>query len=149
MHRRMLKALGFLAVACACGAASALERTPAPAGAEAYIISPKDGAVVSNPVTVRFGSRGIGVAPAGVAREATGHHHLLIDTGLPPLDQPIPSDAHHRHFGGGQTEVTLELSPGEHRLQLLLGDHNHVPHQPPVYSEPVTITVKPASAESE
>lgn len=149
MCRRILKALGFLAVACACGAASALERTPAPAGAEAYIISPKDGAVVSNPVTVRFGSRGIGVAPSGVAREATGHHHLLIDTGLPPLDQPIPSDEHHRHFGGGQTEATLELTPGEHRLQLLLGDHNHVPHQPPVYSKPVTITVKPASAKSE
>lgn len=149
MPRRMRKAVWFLAATCACTTALALDRTPAPEGAEVYIISPEDGAVVNNPVTVRFGSQGIGVAPSGVAREATGHHHLLIDTGLPPLDQPVPSDAHHRHFGGGQTEVTLELPAGKHRLQLLLGDHNHVPHQPPVYSEPVTITVESASAESE
>ena len=117
--------------------------TPAQDGAKAYIISPVDGATVSNPVTVRFGLSGIGVAPAGVERDKTGHHHLLIDVQtLPDFSSPIPSDEHHRHFGGGQTEVTLELVPGKHRLQLLLGDHHHVPHNSPVLSEPVFITVK-------
>ena len=111
--------------------------------ARAYIIAPADGAVVSSPVTVVFGLSGMGVAPAGTDRANTGHHHLLIDVAeLPPLDQPIPSDQHHRHFGGGQTEVTLELAPGQHTLQLLLGDHLHRPHQPPVLSEKITITVK-------
>lgn len=113
------------------------------AGAKAYIISPENGATVKSPVTVRFGLSGIGVAPAGVERKNTGHHHLLIDVDeLPDFNTPIPGDEQHRHFGGGQTEVTLELSPGTHRLQLLLGDHNHVPHNPPVLSEPVTITVE-------
>jgi len=120
----------------------ALAGTPAPENAEAYLISPADGATVTSPVTVRFGLRNMGVAPAGVERENTGHHHLLIDTGLPPMNQPIPGDDHHRHFGGGQTEATLELEPGSHTLQLLLGDHNHVPHDPPVMSEPITITVE-------
>ena len=110
--------------------------------AELYFISPTDGEVVSGPVKVVFGLRGMGVAPAGVAREGTGHHHLLIDTGLPALDQPIPSDANHRHFGGGQTEVTLDLEKGTHTLQLLLGDHNHIPHDPPVVSKQITITVE-------
>ena len=111
--------------------------------ARAYIIAPADGAVVSSPVTVVFGLSGMGVAPAGTDRANTGHHHLLIDVAeLPPLDQPIPSDQHHRHFGGGQTEVTLELAPGQHTLQLLLGDMKHVPHNPPVLSEKITITVK-------
>jgi hypothetical protein len=117
--------------------------TPAQYGAKAYIISPVDGATVSNPVTVRFGLSGFGVAPAGVERDKTGHHHLLIDVEtLPDFNSPIPSDEHHRHFGGGQTEVILELVPGKHRLQLLLGDHHHVPHNSPVLSEPVFITVK-------
>jgi hypothetical protein len=109
----------------------------------AYIISPENGATLSNPVTVRFGLSGVGVAPAGVERENTGHHHLLIDVEvLPDLNKPIPSDDHHRHFGGGQTEVTLDLEPGIHRLQLLLGDHHHVPHNPAILSEPVVITVE-------
>ncbi len=117
--------------------------TPAPDGAAAYIISPTDGAVVTNPVTVRFGLKGMGVAPAGVDKPATGHHHLLIDVkDEPPMDAPVPNDDHHRHFGGGQTETTLELSPGTHTLQLLLGDKNHVPHDPPVMSKKITITVK-------
>lgn len=107
----------------------------------AYIISPENGATVSSPVTVRFGLKGMGVAPAGVERGNTGHHHLLIDTELPPLTKPVPTDGHHRHFGGGQTEATVELNPGKHTLQLLLGDHFHVPHTPPVVSEKVTITV--------
>ncbi|HIE54864.1 MAG TPA: DUF4399 domain-containing protein [Chromatiaceae bacterium] len=108
-----------------------------------YFITPKDGATVSNPVTVRFGLRGMGVAPAGVAKPNTGHHHLLIDVEeLPPLDQPVPKDERHRHFGGGQTETTIQLTPGKHTLQLLLGDQNHVPHDPPLVSEKITITVK-------
>lgn len=118
-----------------------LARTPAPEGAEVYFIAPADGATVSSPVTLRFGLRNMGVAPAGVDKADTGHHHLLIDTELPPLDQPIPSDQQHRHFGGGQTETTLDLAPGTHNLQLLLGDQNHIPHEPPVKSESITITV--------
>ena len=117
--------------------------TPAPDGARVYFIEPTDGATVKNPVTVRFGLHGLGVAPAGVERPDTGHHHLLIDVdALPPLDQPIPADAQHRHFGGGQTEATLELPPGRHTLQLLLGDYQHAPLQPPVASERITITVE-------
>jgi hypothetical protein len=117
-------------------------RTPAPTDAEIYIISPQDGDTVTNPVTIQFGLKGMGVAPAGVDKAKTGHHHLLIDTDLPPLDAPIPSDANHKHFGGGQTEVTLDLPPGRHTLQLLLGDMMHIPHDPPVMSRKITITVK-------
>lgn len=107
-----------------------------------YIIEPADGAVVSNPVRVVFGLRGMGVAPAGVQRDQTGHHHLIVDAELPDLKAPIPADEHYRHFGGGQTETTLELSPGQHTLQLLLGDFVHVPHDPPVMSKKITITVE-------
>ena len=119
------------------------ERTPSPEGARVYIISPSDGDTVSNPVTVRFGLHGMGVAPAATDAQNTGHHHLLIDAkSLPELDKAIPSDETHRHFGGGQTEATLELAPGKHTLQLLLGDKFHIPHDPPIISEKVTITVK-------
>lgn len=117
-------------------------QTPAPANARAYIISPADGEIVNNPVTVKFGLEGMGVAPAGINVKNTGHHHLLVDTDLPPLDKPIPADEHHIHFGKGQTQTTLTLSPGKHTLQLLLGDANHIPHSPPVMSEKITITVK-------
>lgn len=126
-------------------AAAMLLSLPVLAGnpdASVYFIQPQDGAVVASPVRVVFGLRGMGVAPAGVDRPNTGHHHLLIDTDLPPLDKPVPSDEHHRHFGGGQTETAIELSPGTHSLQLLLADQNHVPHDPPVMSEKITITVK-------
>ena len=110
--------------------------------AELYIISPADGAKVQSPVTVTFGLKGMGVAPAGVAREKTGHHHLLVDLEtLPNLNLPIPSDPNHIHFGGGQTETKLELKPGTHTLQLLLGDAAHMPHRPAVLSEKITITV--------
>ncbi|MFQ5659611.1 MAG: DUF4399 domain-containing protein [Gammaproteobacteria bacterium] len=119
-----------------------LAQSPAPANAELYFISPADGSTVQNPVTIRFGLKNIGVAPAGVNKADTGHHHLLIDSGLPPLDKPIPSDARHRHFGKGQTETTLQLGPGKHTLQLLLGDFAHTPHVPPVISRPISITVK-------
>jgi hypothetical protein len=112
-------------------------------GTKVYFLSPTDGETVTNPVVVRFGLSGMGVAPAGVVKENTGHHHLLIDLEtLPDMTKPIPSDKNHRHFGGGQTEVVLELTPGEHHLQLLLGDYAHRPHNPPVVSEQIKILVK-------
>ena len=118
-------------------------RTPAPVGTELYFITPKDGDTVTGDVVVRFGLKGMGVAPAGSDVAKTGHHHLLVDAAqLPKGDQPIPSDDTHRHFGGGQTETTLKLPPGKHTLQLLLGDKNHIPHDPPVVSQKITITVK-------
>lgn len=107
-----------------------------------YILSPENGATVNSPVTVVFGLKGMGVAPAGVELENTGHHHLIIDAELPPMDQPIPKDDNYRHFGGGQTEAEIELAPGEHTLQLLLGNHLHIPHDPPITSEKITITVE-------
>lgn len=123
--------------------AVAAGRTPSPKGAEVYIISPKDGAVVTSPVTVRFGLKGMGIAPAGVALENSGHHHLLVDVDPPAdLSQPIANNEHSLHFGKGQTETELKLTPGKHTLQLLLGDQLHVPHDPPVMSKKITITVK-------
>jgi hypothetical protein len=133
-------AVGVVLVA---GTALAQERTPAPEGARVFIIAPADGATVANPVTVYFGLEGMGVAPAGVEWDNTGHHHLMIDVDeLPPFDAALPADDQHRHFGGGQTQTTLELEPGEHTLRLLLADWQHVPHDPPVMSEPITITVE-------
>jgi hypothetical protein len=124
--------------------APSVERTPSPAGAEAYIISPKDGAKVHGPVLVQFGLKGMGIAPAGVKMENTGHHHLLIDTEAPAdLGAPLPATDKIVHFGKGQTETTLKLAPGKHTLQLLLGDQNHIPHNPPVMSKKITITVSP------
>ena len=119
-----------------------LAGTASPDGARAYIISPSAGEVVQNPVTVKFGLQGMGVAPAGVDKANTGHHHLLIDTVVPPLDKPIPSDATHKHFGKGQTETDLTLSAGKHTLQLILGDKGHIPFSPPVISDKIAITVK-------
>ena len=129
---------------CVGSIALAQERTPSPAGAEVYIISPKDGAIVHNPVRVQFGLKGMGVAPAGVKYDNTGHHHLLIDS-APPSEMGIPLPATDKivHFGKGQTETTLNLSPGKHTLQLLFADLNHIPHSPPVLSQKITITVKP------
>jgi hypothetical protein len=118
-------------------------KSPWPAGAKVYIISPKNGETVKSPVKVVFGLEGMGVAPAGVEKEKTGHHHLLIDTKLPAdLEMPIPADDHDKHFGSGQTETSVALTPGEHTLQLLMGDAAHVPHNPPLASEAVRITVK-------
>jgi len=116
-------------------------RSVAPAGAAVYFISPADGVVVKSPVTVRFGLAGKSMAPAGIAREEAGHHHLIVDSSPPDLSLPIPSDAHHHHFGEGQTETTLELDPGTHTLQLVMGDASHLPHEPPVISEQISITV--------
>jgi len=121
--------------------AHALERTPAPDGAEVYIVTPEDGAEVQSPVTVVFGLTGMGVAPAGIDMEGTGHHHLIVNAPLPPMDQGIPADENYIHFGGGQTQTSVDLEPGEHTLQLLLGDKNHLPHDPPIASERITITV--------
>lgn len=138
----MMKTFGALCLFMITLGAFADERSPAPAGAGVYIISPRPGETVSTPVVVRFGLRGMGVAPAGVDRANTGHHHLLIDAEAPPLDRPIPKDDRHRHFGGGQTEAVVDLSPGTHTLRLILGDFRHVPHNPPLISAPVTITVR-------
>ena len=141
----MLKAttMGVALLLATSGTALAdAHRTKAPEGAEVYIISPADGATVSSPVTVRFGLKGMGVAPAGVEQANTGHHHLLIDSKPGDYNEPIPDTDVSRHFGGGQTEVTLDLSPGPHTLQLLVGDHDHVPHMPPIESKMISITVK-------
>ncbi|MFQ5514683.1 MAG: DUF4399 domain-containing protein [Myxococcota bacterium] len=137
-----IAALGWVIALTEADANGEIERTPSSDGAQLYLISPENGAKVQPPVTVRFGLKGMGVAPAGVAHPGTGHHHLLIDTDVPDLTQPIPSDEKHRHFGGGQTEVTLELAPGDHSLQLLFADHRHVPHEPPLLSERITIHVR-------
>ena len=115
----------------------------ASADTDLYFISPQDGDVVGQKFDIRFGLSGMGVAPAGIEMANTGHHHLLIDLNtLPPTDLPLPKTEQVRHFGGGQTETTLSLEPGEHTLQLLLGDHSHIPHDPPVVSKKITITVK-------
>jgi len=117
-------------------------RTPAPPDVSLYILSPHPGELVSSPVTVRFGLSGMGVAPAGVINPKTGHHHLIIDAPLPDFSKPVPADANHLHFGGGQTEVQIELTPGTHTLQLVLGDHLHIPFQPPIVSTPIEVRVK-------
>jgi hypothetical protein len=135
-------ALLLLAPASIAGAGEALERTPSPEGARVYFIGIADGDEVASPVMIRFGLSDMGVAPAGTVKEKTGHHHLLIDTKLDDPTLPIPSDAQHRHFGGGQTEGSFELPAGEHTLQLVLADYRHLPHDPPVTSETITITVK-------
>lgn len=123
-------------------AVNAADRNPSPENAEVFIAAPKDGEALSNPVIVQFGIKNMEVAKAGTQTPNTGHHHLLIDAELPPLDQPIPKDTNHMHFGGGQTEASLTLAPGKHTLQLLLGDGNHIPHHPAVASKVITITVK-------
>ncbi|MBN3804009.1 DUF4399 domain-containing protein [Paraburkholderia sp. Ac-20336] len=118
--------------------------TPAPPGAYAYIGYPNDGQVVpaNKPFRVWFGLRFMGVAPKGVKYPNTGHHHLLIDTDLPPMDQEIPSDRQHLHFGAGETETMIQLPPGKHTLQLLMGDDMHMPHNPPVYSKKITVIAR-------
>ena len=121
---------------------SAVEKSSSPDKAMLYIISPQDGDTVTSPVKVIFGLNGMGVAPAGIKMKNTGHHHLLIDLAqLPDINLPIPSDDHHRHFGKGQTETFIELDKGEHTLQLILGDHMHVPHEPPIISKKIRIKV--------
>src|SRR3569832_455338 len=138
MHRSLwIAVLGLFAVA------AHADRTPSPPGAEVYIVSPKDGAKGKSPVTVVFGLKGMGIAPAGVKFDNTGHHHLLEDTDPPAdLSKPLPADAHNVHFGKGQTETSLTLAPGKHTLQLLFADALHTPHEPAVISKKITITVE-------
>ena len=133
-----------LALACATPLWADGHRDAAPEGAMAAILSPADGATVSNPVTIQFGLSGMGVAPAGVEQDNTGHHHLLINTdiGSVNMDEPLPATDQIVHFGGGQTQVTTDLPAGTHTLQLLLGNWSHIPHNPPVMSAAITITVE-------
>ena len=137
-------AFALFAVFAAASVAPAAAQTPSPEGAKVYFINLKDGAEVDSPFLVQFGLSGMGVAPAGVEKPNTGHHHLLIDATLTPeqLKEPIPADDNHKHFGGGQTEATATLPKGQHTLQLVLGDWTHIPHAPPVMSETITITVR-------
>jgi hypothetical protein len=141
---RSFVSLAAIGIACCigCGTAIADDRQPAPTTATAYIIWPTDGAVIpGGKFWLRMGLSGAGIAPAGVNFPNTGHHHLIIDADLPPLDQPIPNDKNHLHFGAGQTEVRIELPPGKHTLQLMLGDADHMPQNPPIISKKITITV--------
>ncbi len=117
-------------------------RSAAPAGVDLYFIMPRDGDTVGRELTVQFGLKGMGVAPAGISVDKTGHHHLLIDVATPPsANEPIPADKQHVHFGGGQTQATITLEPGTHTLQLNLGDALHRQFDPPVLSKKITITV--------
>jgi len=158
MNKRILTTCFLLLLITACGGETpeptstaappadpepaALPRTTSVAGATVFFISPADGDTVSNPVRVVFGIEGMGVVPAGDNAPHSGHHHLLIDTGLPDLGLPIPMDAQHVHFGDGSTETEVTLEPGQHTLQMLLGDHLHIPHDPPLVSDPITILVE-------
>jgi hypothetical protein len=137
-------ALAAIMYATAWAVVPAAAQTPSPAGAQVYIINLKSGDTVSSPFKVQFGLTGMGVAPAGVEKPNTGHHHLIIDATLTPdeLKAPIASDAKHMHFGAGQTEAMITLPAGQHTLQLVLGDWSHIPHVPPVMSTPITVTVK-------
>jgi hypothetical protein len=137
-----MRALLIAALGLAAAAVWAQERTTSPSGAEVYIISPKDGATVKSPVTVQFGLKGMGIAPAGMKFDNSGHHHLLVDTDAPAdAGLPLPATEKILHYGKGQTEASVTLPPGKHTLQLVLGDQNHTPHNPPVTSKKITITV--------
>jgi hypothetical protein len=136
--------LAALALAAGLGGivAPALSAEPAPPGARLYIIWPKNGQVIQGgKFWLRMGLKNAGVAPAGIRKEGTGHHHVLIDADLPPPGEPIPNNRNHLHFGAGQTEARVALNPGAHTLQLLFADENHVPHDPPVMSKPIKVTV--------
>lgn len=139
-----LAALAVLGLALSAAGAAIAGETPSPDGAKVYFIDIEDGDTLTNPVTIRFGLQGMGVSPDGVERENTGHHHLVINGTIEgeALNEPIPADETHLHFGGGQTETTLDLPVGTHTLQLVMGDWTHIPHNPPVMSEIITITVE-------
>ncbi|HZE11808.1 MAG TPA: DUF4399 domain-containing protein [Burkholderiales bacterium] len=142
-----MKILGMCAVFFSAALVSSVAlaqvpKTKSADGAKVYFIEPQDGATVGQEFTVKFGLVGMGVAPVGVDVENTGHHHLLIDDATADMNAPIPADATHVHFGRGQTETKIKLPPGRHTLQLLLGDKNHIPHDKPVMSDKITVTVK-------
>lgn len=158
MKNKTLPVLTLILSLAACGdkatnepVAEAVTPEPAPAAplrsasaaeASLFFVSPADGEVVSNPVTIVFGIDGMTVVPAGNDVPHSGHHHLLIDTGMPDLGLPIPKDENHIHFGDGSTQTEITLPPGEHTLQMLLGDHLHIPHDPPLMSDVITINVQ-------
>lgn len=158
MKNKILPVLILLAPLAACGdrptsepaaetaaaetAAGMPARTPSAADAVVFFVSPADGETVSNPISVVFGIEGMTVAPAGQDTPHSGHHHLLIDTGVPDLGMPIPKDENHIHFGDGSTATEISLPPGEHTLQMLLGDHLHIPHDPPLKSDVIAINVE-------
>ena len=164
MRKALLPALAALALFAACSSETAEEpaaaeteavaetppaqapamppRTPSPEGARVFFISPSDGDTVSNPVKVVFGIAGMSVAPAGDQTPHSGHHHIIIDADLPDLNFPIPASDNYVHFGDGRTETEITLQPGEHTLQMLLGDHTHIPHDPPLMSEKITVFVE-------
>jgi len=138
----------FLALALSAAVVTAVPSadagdTPSKPGAAVYIVTPAHGQTVTSPVRVVFGLSGMGIAPAGIEKEGTGHHHLMVngDAAALDMDAPLPADETHIHFGGGQTETVLDLPAGNHTLQLVLADHNHIPHAPPVMSAPITVTV--------
>ena len=138
---RLVVALGVCLMAAF---AVAADRVAPPAGAEVYFIAPQNGAKVHSPVTVKFGLKGMGIAPAGIKFDNTGHHHLLVDTDLSELklDAPMPATDKIVHFGKGQTETTLTLTPGKHTLQLIFADYLHQSFDPPLTSKKITITVE-------
>jgi hypothetical protein len=123
-------------------AAAAEGKATSPKGAKTYIIFPRDGKSVKKKFTIKFGLKGMGIAPAGIKFPNTGHHHLIIDGAKFDMNLPLQASEQIKHFGGGQTEATIELPPGKHTLQLVFGDHLHRPHDPPVLSKTITITVE-------
>ena len=138
----MINRLAIFMLAATFTAGSVYAQSPSPAGAKVFFIAPTNGAEISGPVSVKMGISGMEIAPAGTEKPNSGHHHILINKPLDDPKSPLPADDNHKHFGKGQTEATLELKPGKHTLQLVLGDHNHAPHNPPVVSDVITITVK-------
>jgi hypothetical protein len=141
--RRGLLIVMSIVLAGAVVAAVQVTRTKSAEGASVYIIAPKNGAKVKSPFVVQFGLKGMGIAPAGITQANTGHHHLLVDVAeMPDMNAPLPNNEHIRHFGGGQTEAELTLPPGKHTLQLLFADATHLPHDKPLMSEKITVTVK-------
>ena len=140
---KLLELMIFFSLIVHATLVNAIEISSSPSNAEVYFITPKEGDTVSTKFIIQFGLKNMGVAPAGIVVKNTGHHHLLIDVQqLPSLEEPLPNNSNIRHFGAGQTEAVLEMPRGEHTLQLLLGNHAHVPHEPPIISEKITITVE-------
>ena len=144
-HFASLAALGF-SIMMGTAAVAETAEVHWPAGAKVFFIAPEDGAVIAGPVKVVMGVKGIEIAPAGSSdKPHTGHHHILIDTPLPTGENalaPLPANDQIKHFGKGQTETELTLAPGKHTLQLVVGDSNHIPHDPVLASDQITITVK-------
>ena len=120
----------------------ATTRSASAAKARVFFIQPTDGAILASPIRLEFGVEGMALVPAGTKQSAAGHHHLLVDTDIPALDKPVPKDANHIHLGDGSASIELSLDPGQHSLQLLLADHSHIPHDPPVVSEKISITIQ-------